>query len=1570
MSLDRFDDNAWNLPKGEQRRQAVAPLRGYIYQLHQSLAAWMKLKPGDLLRLEVAEDYAVIARESQASQSALHTVQVKDTMNSGRVTLNSSGVQKAIESLWKLRESNPDGEVYLTYLTTSKIGKERDQPLASGIPGIQAWTDVSAGQGNLRALRGALACRFSSGNLGAFLKESSDDELFTQLISKLVFACGMPDTDAVEKSGRKALILRRDEVKSTAEAADRAYDVLLGDIFRTVIHPTDRTLDAEAFLHGFRKATQYSLGSQTFQNLLDMISSSPSGVDMDQAHADALTSSQGMANWPNSIKDQHIPRPELEALLSRIKEKPSGRTLVIGDAGVGKSALFADLTQRLQDDSIAVFAIKADFLSASVASIDDLTRELGCKAPIEDEIELLAHAGPVVILIDQLDAVSEVMDFKSDRMTALLQLASRFSSRDRHTLPIHILVSSRPFEAAHDARFGMLRAQAVTLAHPSVEAVKALLSALSLSNDLPPGILETLRRPFALKLYVDIASPADTPIDFAESTLLDKWLASAKLGSVSERETVMRFLKRLSADMTEAEELWLPIDRYVEDERAINLTVAAGLLVRRDDKVGFSHQSWLDDFQAKAFGTAETLCTYAWARQDGLFSRASVLRGLQRFRRHNVNAYESAIAKLLFDEKTRRHLKHLIVDVLSDQISPLPYEITAIYHLVEDDFALARRALYNLRRHWSAWRQHMLPFLPIIMNTPELRWQAMLLLVSEAGVDADAVLRLISHHWPNDDRDSDVFQVFWRSALWSPQVTARVRQIFARSSSLDFELEGYIANLIEAGQSTNAIDMVGIFLQSASSNARLEGGIHSLDTLAENDPLRFSQVVLTWFIHQAGAGMKEANRYRLSYPSSATVSWDWDYDGRLNGIYPVLRRALDRIARDVPEAFYALISPHLAIDVDQVQSILMEALAAGAPVLASRALDLLLSDPRRLYCGNAHRTDTRNVGHLTFGWSSQILIEAIAPHLETAELTRLVDYIEGWNLYETEAAQRKEEPSIRLKRIQWADEHRLELLDKLPDGTLDGRRQRQLNEWRQKQPRFNSRTRHLGMAQVVGSPMGADLMGKASNADIFKLLDEVNDQTDERTSNRRGLSGGVSQLSDAFGRFAQSHTERAAEMARTWFVAGRHENAAGELVRQASENDNVDTDLVLALIRDLDAKDFSSKVWRTDAAWALRALARKAKGLSNSDISMLESWFLVDPTEVLERRIRRENLDDANARRNEPQKKKVQSLIFNNWGSGILPQGNFTLMDALQAGFLFREPADVSGWLDALTRRVDHPEDPANWAVFLKFRAVDLYNHLDREKVQAFFGSLFEKHPDILKLKRSISTLWELRLLFPPRTLTNTVQLWLGSGDRMFQQAAGEHAAGMEIVGEGTDDSTTILQQILAGGASPALTGALLVYAKAWQEPDLHVKATDVLVRFIPNATEDQAHAISTAFANLRDGRILPRAGALIGAIAQNPTVLQICCVPHFFEQVQLLSSNPRHAEVVMDVCERIFDLDVARRNETGHGASSRHLVSTAIALQRTDGAIRTRAMDVYEALLDAGSSDADRAATASLRRA
>ena len=75
-------------PLGNTSREAIYSLGGYVYQMYQSALAWTELEHDEFLFLEVAEDFAIVAKD------ALEAVQVKET--TVRVTINSEGIVATI----------------------------------------------------------------------------------------------------------------------------------------------------------------------------------------------------------------------------------------------------------------------------------------------------------------------------------------------------------------------------------------------------------------------------------------------------------------------------------------------------------------------------------------------------------------------------------------------------------------------------------------------------------------------------------------------------------------------------------------------------------------------------------------------------------------------------------------------------------------------------------------------------------------------------------------------------------------------------------------------------------------------------------------------------------------------------------------------------------------------------------------------------------------------------------------------------------------------------------------------------------------------------------------------------------------------------------------------------------------------------------------------------------------------------------------------------------------------------------------------------------------------------------
>ena len=181
--------------------------------------------------------------------------------------------------------------------------------------------------------------------------------------------------------------------------------------------------------------------------------------------------SSALLNWPQEIDGEWIDRPELNQLYELTTQEKKYVTVVLGEPGVGKTAIFARLGSRLVGEGVLVLAIKADELPSSTSTLNDLDNWVNCGAPVKDVLVRMASEHRVVVLIDQLDALSELMDQHTNR----LGLIVRFVNSIRDIPNIHVLLTCRDFEFRHDVRFNSLNADEVSLFRPSWDAVESLL---------------------------------------------------------------------------------------------------------------------------------------------------------------------------------------------------------------------------------------------------------------------------------------------------------------------------------------------------------------------------------------------------------------------------------------------------------------------------------------------------------------------------------------------------------------------------------------------------------------------------------------------------------------------------------------------------------------------------------------------------------------------------------------------------------------------------------------------------------------------------------------------------------------------------------------------------------------------------------------------------------------------------------------------------------------------------------------------------------------------------------------
>ncbi len=350
----------WKVPPKDVNRQAMASLRGYVYQLHASAAAWLGLGEEGQLYLEVAEDYAELFREPGAADEVLRATQVKDTHDSGAMTLNSTDVIAAIESLYRLRVSNLDRKIKLVFLTTSSIGREQKNALPSGMAGLTAWETAASG-GGVEEIRAALLQRPLSDGLRSFVANSAPEQLREELLGPLTFACGAPDWRSLEENNRRAIVTLREEVQATAPMARRAYDSVFQEVVACVLGPAPRRLDRARLWDCLMRATYIPVPSGVVERLLSEQASRPSDPmsldDLgDLAHGLLEAGAPPSVDllFPNAtsavraaLKQAFSTEPRLteadpmgspaSATLPELIELPEKKHLIIGQPGSGKT---------------------------------------------------------------------------------------------------------------------------------------------------------------------------------------------------------------------------------------------------------------------------------------------------------------------------------------------------------------------------------------------------------------------------------------------------------------------------------------------------------------------------------------------------------------------------------------------------------------------------------------------------------------------------------------------------------------------------------------------------------------------------------------------------------------------------------------------------------------------------------------------------------------------------------------------------------------------------------------------------------------------------------------------------------------------------------------------------------------------------------------------------------------------------------------------------------------------------------------------------------------------------------
>ena len=430
-----------NTPLGDPSREAIDSLRGYVYQIYQSALAWTELEYDELLYLEVAEDFAIVAK------GALEAVQVKETGR--RVTINSEDIIATIDSFVELQGKNPSQKVTLRHLTTSDIGKEKKREYRIGDAAtLHAWRKLAMA-GNLSDLRRVLGKSKLSKESKDYIKSLDDDEdLRERFLKRIHFDCGAPESRLLARqinSRISELLIDRDGVHSQTQNC--VANILLTLLkLSTNSNRDERHVDRCGLEEHLEAATQVTQNRADFETQNRLIN---------KALSAALSSEAGLSSArplrPSPVAETPLPK----ALASRENDmrqlqqilESFGLCCIAGAAGMGKTVSARVLAHKNGGDW-AVLNLRgqpSQQVAQALVQAADSMRSFGLRGLIVDDLgwvmepsvldslHYLVHSAnrsDVLLVLNSSDSPTSDFLFACNLQVGIARTLSEFTEED------------------------------------------------------------------------------------------------------------------------------------------------------------------------------------------------------------------------------------------------------------------------------------------------------------------------------------------------------------------------------------------------------------------------------------------------------------------------------------------------------------------------------------------------------------------------------------------------------------------------------------------------------------------------------------------------------------------------------------------------------------------------------------------------------------------------------------------------------------------------------------------------------------------------------------------------------------------------------------------------------------------------------------------------------------------------------------------------------------------------------------------------------------------------------------
>ncbi|EPX58439.1 hypothetical protein D187_003911 [Cystobacter fuscus DSM 2262] len=1316
----------------------------------------------------------------------------------------------------------------------------------------------------------------------------------------------------------------------------------------------------------------------------------PLGLDADLKLNQA---SEALLTWPQLLPGNHwLERPEMNRIITTLKTKTNSQTVLLGPPGSGKSALLSRLASKLKEATRTfILAIKADMVPVEVDSLIKLQASLNLPMEPATYLERLRYSHRIVLIIDQLDALSDLIDLKTKRLDVLLSLIKALTGKDN----IHILISCREFDYHHDTRLRMLAADEIVFQLPSWTEIEPLLQQRGFATTgWPQSFREILRTPQHLKIFLAQSrdSGAFESFDSYQAMLEALWQRNVL------NDNGLPGRAQLAADlastMADQETLWLSAARYDKQRSELMQLVSADIL-RLDNSgrsISFSHQTLFDFARARAFAAGSGhLSEYVLARQDALFVRPKLWSSLVYLRGAEPATYRSEFSKLWNEPSLRAHIRSLLVEFLGQLHTPNEQEAAWLLPLLSTPSERSKtlRAMQGSRGWFERLSRLHLPAL--MAEEPELA-SGVLFIIRHAWIfDRERILRLIEEYWiPYQEKSHLAWRAFESLTIWDERAVSNAVKLI-KTAGITLFAANRLTSIIAATSPEMAPKLVRAFLEQAvdkkhleevtlsteaeskagstetredSIRASLEQAFddsqsenitpieesriqHQIDRhesyskiisdsdwygirdIAAASPKSFLLEVWPWLAKFIETLTDKHPSLTNRYNKSSLIAFESDLgDDFEDDFLSAIADSIASLARNEPQYFINFIGDWMNTECLEIHLFLSRGLIELADTHPVEVLNYLLKDPRRFALGNSQNE------HRT----TQELIGRIASKLNSNDLIRLENAIINWHYYTSIPKEVTGAKALMWRK--WSRQHRLRLMHAMPESQRSNRFNRLVQEEVLALPDYESEDWSVNVG-FIRSPMSSEQMLKAKDEDILRLFETLKD---EKTV--------VMEAAREFGKLGTQEPQRALELINK-LSPGSQERPIAEFLDQITEIDSSTLSHIIALHQ----RGFHSDRFHESAARALTKLARHSQGLPDHAIPLLTSWL----------KITAKNKDTTPQEKEDKKTDKTRPILWPPFIPSSIPQGNYPILEAVYFGLMLRTPPEASRTLDIFVKHLEQDNEPATWKYICRSLLAPILARVEQQRAVVFLERLFQKIPDVFYSKETVVFIAKSWRWLPVEKLRYWLLNFKNSHWPAGKQAFGE-LLGLLLASPDKHWTQSQIQVLISDPSihnESELSSMRMGLAHAavyelWNQPHLRGIAANTLIQLMPVANFELAKIITKAFRISDTQPNDKHLHSMLRAIKEHPTVLLACDFRFTENLCDLVDAHP---DMVLDLSNSLIERwknasDAERRFAQLNTA---HLVDIAITLQRLEPT-RVAGLSLFEKLLDLSIDEAQAA--------